>query len=314
MRKKLCVLAVIGVMAVVTACGASEDKQTTAKETTSKKETEAKTTDSATESADSSEKETSADAKTYEVKIEELKIPNGENTIYGKIYYPDAEGKFPAVIMSHGYNGTNADFVTECKYYAQNGYVSYAFDFCGGSGASKSTGKSTDMSVFTEKNDVIAIFNYFSEMDRVDKDKIFLFGGSQGGLVTALATEELGDKVAGMALYFPAFNIPDDWRKTYPTADKIPDTNDYWGLLLGRKFFEDIHDFQVFDNIGTYSKNVLILHGDKDAIVPISYANRAVDTYPNAELIIMNGEGHGFTPAGAAKAKEEVLKFLNANK
>lgn len=250
----------------------------------------------------------------YKVKVEELKIENGDNTIYGKVYYPDVEGKFPAIIMSHGYNGANTDFVAEGQYYATNGYVAYAFDFCGGSGKSKSTGDTTEMSVMTEKSDVIAIFNYFTKMDKVDEDKIFLFGGSQGGLVTALATEELGEKVAGMALYFPAFNIPDDWRKTYPTVESIPETVDFWGMCLGRKFIEDIHDLQVFNVVGEYSNNVLILQGDKDMIVPMSYAQEAQKKYPHAELIVMEGEGHGFTPAGATKARQYVLDFMNENK
>lgn len=313
MRKKICTLAVMVTMAAVTACGnAQTDKTSGAEEKT--KATMASEKETTTETATKEAEQSTEAEKTYQVKVEELKIANGENTIYGKIYYPDAEGKFPAIIMSHGYNGAHTDFTTECNYYAKNGYVAYAFDFCGGSGRSKSTGKTTDMTIFTERDDVIAVFNHFTEMERVDADKIFLFGGSQGGLATTLATEELGDKVAGMALYFPALCIPDNWRDTYPTVDKIPETNNFWGMLLGRKFFEEMHDFKVFDNIGKYSKNVLIIHGDKDNIVPLSYSERAVELYPHAELIVMPGEGHGFTPVGASKAKGEVLKFLNANK
>ncbi len=172
------------------------------------------------------------------------------------------------------------------------------------------TGKTTDMTIFTEKSDILAIFDYFQTMENVDTEQIFLFGGSQGGLVTALAAEERAEKVKGMILYFPAFSIPDDWRKNYPDIEKIPETVDFWGLKLGRNFFTDIHDFYTFDNIGSYDKDVLILHGDRDEIVPLSYSVEAQKKYPHAELITMNGEGHGFSPTGANMAKEKVLEYL----
>lgn len=252
--------------------------------------------------------------KEPEISIEDLYIKNGENNIYGKIYRPEGEGKFPAIILSHGYNGTGNDFINECTYFAQNGYIAYAYDFCGGSGRSKSTGNSTDMTIFTEKSDLLAVFDYIYALEDVDPSRVYLFGGSQGGLVTTLAAEERADKVKAMALYFPALCIPDNWRNTFPDVTKIPEVYDFWGLKLGKKFFTDMHDFKVFDTIGNYDKNVLIIHGDKDPIVPLSYSERAVKTYQHAELIVLPGEAHGFTPAGGKTAREKVLHFLEENK
>lgn len=256
------------------------------------------------------EKEIQQDTKKQGITIEELRIQNGEDTIYGRLYTPAGEVKHPVIILSHGYNGTNNDFVSECRYFAENGYIAYAYDFCGGSVNSKSTGKSTDMTIFTEKSDLLAVFDYISSMENVDTDNMFLLGGSQGGLVTSLVTEERAEKVKGMILYFPALCIPDNWRETYPKLEDIPESNDFWGLTLGKKFFAEIHDFYVFDTIGSYEKDVMILHGDKDEIVPISYSVQAQKKYAHAELITMQGEGHGFSPVRAKKAKEKVLEFL----
>lgn len=247
------------------------------------------------------------------ITIKDLTIEYASNKIYGRIYTPQKEGKYPAVILSHGYNGVGTDFVKECTYFAQNGYVAYAFDFCGGSVNSRSSGKSTDMTIFTEKENLLAVHDYISKLENVDSDNVFLFGGSQGGLVTSLATEEIQDKVRAMILYFPALNIPDDWRRNYPTTDKIPETTDFWGLKLGKNFFLSIHDFHTFDNIGKYPNNVLIIWGDNDAIVPRSYMETAQKTYKNAELVILPGEGHGFSPAGGKTAMEKVLDFMNKN-
>lgn len=244
------------------------------------------------------------------VNVEELTIQKGDKKIYGKLYSPVQEGRHPAVILSHGYNGINEDFVAECTYFAQNGYVAYAYDFCGGSVRSKSSGKSTDMTVFTEKEDLLDVFNYIQNLDNVDSSQMFLFGGSQGGFVTTLVAEELSDKVKGMVLYFPALNIPDDWRRNYKTEADIPETVDFWGLKLGKNFFLTIRDFKTFDNIGSYPNDVLIIYGDKDAIVPYSAMQEAEKAYKSAELVVLKGEGHGFSLEGGKKARELALDFL----
>lgn len=258
-----------------------------------------------------SKENTPSEEDTETIDITEVNVSDGTNNIYGKLYTPKEEGVYPAIIMCHGYNGTNADFSSDCWYFAENGYVACAFDFCGGSTRSLSSGSSTDMTIFTEKSNLLAVYNYIKGLSNVDASQIFLFGGSQGGLVTALATEELADEVKGMILYFPAFNIPDDWRRTYPSVDSIPEKVDFWGLTLGKEFFASMHDFYPFDNVGGFSKNVLILYGENDAIVPYSYMEKAKEIY-NAELIVYPNEGHGFTPATGKKAREEVLKFMQS--
>jgi dipeptidyl aminopeptidase/acylaminoacyl peptidase len=254
--------------------------------------------------------ETIKDKEKKNIEVKELVIKEEGKEIYGKLYYPEDAGKHPAIILSHGYNGANSDFESECKYFAQNGYVAYAYDFCGGSVRSKSSGSSTDMNIFTEKADLLEVLNHIRSLENVNADSIYLMGGSQGGLVTSLVAEESEDLIKGMILYYPALNIPDDWRKNYASVDNIPERVDFWGLTLGKNFFVSIRDFNTFDNIGKFSKDVLTVHGDKDAIVLLSNSERAQKLYKNAELVVLPGEGHGFSPTGAKAARELVLDFM----
>ena len=240
-----------------------------------------------------------------------LRIESGIKRIFARISFPDDGAKHPAVICSHGYNGIADDFMQDCFFYAQNGFVALAFDFSGGSTRSRSKGNSTDMTLFTEKEDLLTVFDYIKNREDVDSHKIFLMGGSQGGMVTALAAEELQNAVCGLALYYPAFCIPDDWHKSYPTLDKVPPVFDFWGLQLGRGFVEAVHEFNTFDSVGLYNGKVLIIHGDNDQIVPLSYSQTAVEKYKKAELIVLKGEGHGFSPNAAKSAHKSVLDFMN---
>ncbi|MBE5921951.1 MAG: alpha/beta fold hydrolase [Lachnospiraceae bacterium] len=287
MRKSKIIL--VAILAMLAVSGCKENKKI--EEVTTMNENEKKT-------------------ETKKVVNEELIIKENGKEIYGKLYMPEEEGTYPAVILSHGYNGSHTDFTTECQYFASHGFIAYAYDFSGGSTRSKSSGETTDMSIFTEKEDLLTVLNYFKNMEKVDKERIYLFGGSQGGLVTTLATEESKESVRGMILYYPALNIPDDWRGNYATEEEIPETVDFWGLKLGKKFFVDMRDFYTFDNIGTFTGDILIIHGDKDAIVPLSISERAVDLYENAELVVLPGEGHGYSPAGAKTARELALEFM----
>ncbi len=251
----------------------------------------------------------------YQVTTKEHVIRYDGKEIYGKLYYPAsataattaAKG---AVIFSHGYNGCNEDFVRECTALAASGYVTYAYDFCGGSVRSRSSLKTTEMTIFTERADLLAVYEDISSLPTVPKDRIYLMGGSQGGLVTTLATEILQDKVAGMMLYFPALNIPEDWRRNYKTREEIPEVNEFWGMKLSRNFFLSIRDFHTFDNIGSYKGNVLIIYGAEDPIVPSGAIQKALEIYENIEYLELPGEAHGFTPEGTEKAIARMLEFL----
>lgn len=245
-----------------------------------------------------------------DIKTEELVIRVGEKAIYGRIWIPVTEKKCPAVICSHGYNGSHSGYDTECRSFAQKGYITYSFDFCGGSTRSRSTGKSTDMTLFTEKQDLLDVFDHIAAMDQVDENAIFLLGGSQGGIVTALAAEERVEQVRGMILYYPAYNIPDDWRNRFGAVESIPETFEFWELTLGKNFFVSMKEFVSYDHVGGFKGPVLILQGENDKIVTPAAAKRASEKYVNAELVILKGEGHGFSEEGRKMAIEKALQMM----
>lgn len=251
--------------------------------------------------------------KMQEVEVHNLTIEVNGKSIYGKLYKTKGRGKRPAVIISHGLNGNSENFVPECTLFAQNGYIAYAYDFCGGSTASKSSGNSTEMTVFTEKDDLLLVYSSICAMDDVDASNVFLLGASQGGLVSSLVAEELGaGKIRGMVLYYPAWCIDDDWRKLYPDPKDIPEVGNFHGIDLGKVYGLAVRDFHVFETIGGYKNPVLIIHGDDDQIVPVSYSQTASTKYENAKLVVLPGEGHGWSQDGGVTARTTALDFLKA--
>lgn len=194
----------------------------------------------------------------------ELLITHHGRTVHGYFFKPKATRKFPLVIISHGYNGYKDDFEKTAEYLADAGIASVAFTFCGGSTRDESGFPTTQMTLFTEKDDLIAIFERMEQEASVDKDHIFLFGASQGGLISAMAAEEYKEKIAGMILLYPALCIADNWRERFASEDDIPKELDFWGMQLGDVFFKSIRTFETFKVLGHFSSPVLILHGIQD--------------------------------------------------
>lgn len=246
------------------------------------------------------------------MRTEEKRILHHGREVYGTLYLPEGAGCFPAVIFSHGYNGRGEDFAEYAAYLADRGIAAFCYDFCGGSVQSKSSMKTTEMTIFTEKEDLCAVLEAVSREPQVDADSVFLFGGSQGGLVSALTAEEKEDSVRGLILLFPALCIADNWNERFPRLSDIPEEEELWGMKLGRVFFESIHGFETFEHVGHYQKSVLILHGDRDEVVPLAYSRKAAALYPDARLEIFPGEGHGFSKEGDRHSAELTAEFVEA--
>ena len=246
------------------------------------------------------------------IRMERIEIRIGHNgrESFGVYYKPDANGRHPMIIFSHGYNGTWEGTREYAEYFAQKGIGCFCHDFCGGSVHSRSSMETTKMTIYTEKEDLLAVFGEVSSWEDVDSRFIFLVGESQGGFVSALAAEELQDRLCGLLLLYPAFCIPDDWRSRYPKQEQIPEEVEFWGLRLGKGFIQTVCGIDVFSTIGGYAGPVRIVHGTEDRVVPVAYSQKAAALYGNAALTVLEGEGHGFTPEGCRRVIQLAENFI----
>lgn len=70
-------------------------------------------------------------------------------------------------------------------------------------------------------------------------------------------------------------------------------------------------DYDVYKDLKTFSKPVLIVHGDEDKDVPLYYAREAQRTYPDAKLHVITGAGHMFPRTqDFAESCQEVVSFF----
>jgi pimeloyl-ACP methyl ester carboxylesterase len=244
-------------------------------------------------------------------RITKMHCKNNGKKIFGIAYIPvNAGAKMPTVIFAHGYLGTNSAGKVYADALAKKGIAVYCFDFCGGSPISKSDGKTTDMSVFTEKSDLEAVITMIRSRDFVDSDNLFLMGESQGGMVSAMTAADQPASIRGLILIYPAFVIAGSGEEKYKSIDKIPRRILFMWMWIGRRYYEDIWGYDVYNHIGAYDRNVLIIHGDSDTLVPLSSSEKAMEIYPSAGLKIMSGSGHGFSDEEKQKVIEYILEYI----
>lgn len=233
-------------------------------------------------------------------------------------------GNLPAAIVSHGFMANQDTVRHYARHLAEIGYAAYCFDFNGGSVmGSKSTGKTTDMSVLTEVMDLEAVIDHVLQLPHIDSDKsVVLMGCSQGGFVSALTAAKRKGQVSHLVLFYPALCIPDDARAGKMMFAKfdpqnVPERFNCGPMKLGKRYVTDVLDMDPFAEIIPYPGPVLIVHGTSDNIVHPDYAQRAFEAYskrcaPGASVCLemIEGGAHGFSKKHDALALEKLDSFL----
>lgn len=248
---------------------------------------------------------------------EEIWCENGSNRIYGVACIPEAEGRLPLVIFSHELGNNHEAGVRYAERLAAHGYAAYVFDFCGGSAGgtqNRSDGSNLEMSVLTEASDLSAVLDAAKAWPFVDSDKIFLLGGSQGGLVTIITGCERQDELAGMMLMYPALSAKADSRaNSYASPEEVPEDVPLFGgwMHVGRNYITDLWKVDFDQLLASYRGKLLLLHGDRDSTVDVSWSEHAAEIIPNCEFHIILGGGHEFYGQPFEDAMEYILSYID---
>lgn len=238
-----------------------------------------------------------------------LNIRYDDITLAGHLYIPrNHDNKMPAVILSHGLGGTYTEVEPYARSLARQGYLTYAYDFAGGSSASASRGRSTrQMSIFTEEKDLSAVLNNIRQRDDVDPNRVSLVGASQGGVVSALTASDHQSEVHSLGLLYPAFSASADAKSRYNSIDEVPSSVNLLGVEVGRTYYRRLLKTNVMNAATKYNGPTIIIHGSADSIVPVRYARQAVKKFPHAQLRIIKGADHGFP----GNTQRQAIRVLN---
>lgn len=273
-----------------------------------------------------------------EEKLEELKyysiVHNLEITksdgetynIYGYFQVPldfdpswitdDAGGRtWPVAVQCHGYNTNSNGFMSAdwANTWVEKGYITYCFDFVGGSSGGKEVFRTgvrsgnkeletwteennpdwMNMSVYTEVEDLDCVLNALKELPFVQDDNFAVLGQSQGGVVAAIeaarreearAAEGLENDIKGLVLVYPAFSFVNDMHVSYPTLDDMYDAVQddgrifIMGANIGTKYITDMYDEGEYNpDTGLYEIYDLVAGYSNSVLIVTGSGDTTVD-------------------------------------
>ena len=244
-----------------------------------------------------------------------VKNENSGFEIYTRIFRSDnfdENKKYPLLIMSHGFNDFSTDGTSlMVSNTVAQGIVCVTFDFCGGgSFMSRSEGKTTDMSVLTEISDLETIIAEMQGMSYIDTDKIGLYGQSFGGLIASVTAARHNDEIAALILQAPAIGYTN--RGGYTSKDEIPEVTRVNNMNVGKKYFLDAWDFDAWNEIGNYKKDVLMMYGTEDPTINRETIDRAYGIYgeERCTFILVEGAPHSFHNSHYKELLDDINGFF----
>lgn len=239
-------------------------------------------------------------SKKYDYTTQEIHVEHDGINLYGKTLVPKGESgaKYPTVIYAHGAESDYKADYTTLKSLAKSGIACYTFDFYGWTsrstgpkgtkwfkGAPRGVDDAYEKQVLEQVKDLNAVIEKVKTFDFVDTDNIFLLGSSMGGATVATAAVTHSDDIRAIILQYPAINLNPD-----ATVDGA-----------------------AYD-VNKYTRNVLLLQGTTDKIVPLSMSENLYAHYnkytKHCVMRVYEGEPHVFTGKYKVIAARAVYEFI----
>ncbi len=236
-------------------------------------------------------------------------------------------GGFPGVILVHGYGGNKDQEQPLQIAIAAYGYASLAYSV---RGQGNSGGLST-ISGDREREDLLAVIQYFRSLASINPEKLGVAGGSQGGIHSWMAAvyRMPGIKVVAPLIATPDFAcalIPNGCVKvglpremTVSTVRYSADRDRVKGFILADQFdsirvYVDARDLQKF--VGNVRIPVLQGLGWGDILFPVNGGIKARDTMRSHRVPIWsfygtNGHGQPIDPEGAILGIDKVVQWFD---
>ena len=198
-----------------------------------------------------------------------------DEKLMGELFLPEGSGKFPVIVLSGGLDSSCYDYEDKAMKFAENGYAAVTFTY---TPLPRLPSDFTDDSSGTSRTlsgtlDLYAVMDSLDYLPGVDTGRLYLWGHSFGGLVSAYAGCGRPDAVKGMILVEPSL---------------IMGENDVLSL-------EPRVVVNIYDLMEGLSVDTLIFVGTQDGYGDDPHAyDRAMETLTSGELITIDGANHFF--------------------
>lgn len=208
--------------------------------------------------------------------------PNGDRIAFR--YTAPAAPDAPVFLHCHGNAENLRSMAWRQEMFSSHGYGFFAFDY---EGYGRSSGKPSEAAA---KRDVLAAWHYLTAEKKLPPSRIVIHGFSLGtGVATFLASQVKEAK---------ALILEAPFTSTYAVA--------HLQWVPGNRF-------KSIDLIGRIKFPVLIIHGDRDRIIPFSHGRKMYENAPHSKQFFhVRGAGHNDLIATAGTSYwQQIRDFLN---
>lgn len=256
----------------------------------------------------------------------DITIMNGARAVPATVVVPDGAGPFPAVVMNHGHGGGRQEgggFERLAKALADAGIVTIRMDFPGTGDSKESFTEGYLSNMISDSNASLA---YMLENYPVDAERLGILGYSMGGRIALTIAGSSGNPYKAVGLLAPSanwgdellqgfFGGPDEYKRLYAEAstDKgYADFTTQYGQQqkLSKTWFDELIASKPLDAISAYTGPMLVVHGDKDTVVPAAVNETVVAAYPAATIVLVPNADHGY---GFYSDQPDVTKTVESS-
>lgn len=191
--------------------------------------------------------------------------------------------------------------------FADNGISSIRFDF---RGHGDSSGNSLDFSVVGQNLDVRAVVA-MAQRQCAPGSRIHVVGASFGAPPAIFAAARYPDAVRSVSLIAPVLSYrrtflePEtDWAKDLFSGEALRQLDDTGRLYfdsefcIGHSLVEEMRIIRPDIALAELEQRVLVVHGDRDAMVPYDATLQACRGLQHVKLVTLRGADHGFMQEG----------------
>ncbi|GAA0697211.1 alpha/beta hydrolase family protein [Dyella marensis] len=207
--------------------------------------------------------------------------------------------RMPAVLMVHGWGGSQRQYRANAHKVAALGCVCLTFDLTG----HVATASQRD-TVSREENlhDMLAAYDFLAAHPLVEHDCIAVVGSSYGGYLAALLTERR--PVRWLGLRAPAIYRDEDWGVPKRLLARVQKLADYRREPLAAE------DNRALRACSRFTGDVLIVESEHDEIVPspvlASYRKACAQTHSLTYRVIC-GADHSLGDEASREAYSSIL-------
>lgn len=237
--------------------------------------------------------------------FQKVEIPVTGQIMGGTLYRPEAGGgDLPAVVVFHGRGSSQARYIDRAEALAKAGFMTLIFSF---RGCGDSDGTLEEQTIAMGMEDALAGFDFLLAQSGVDKNSVGVWGGSFGGYLASLVTEQR--LFQSLILAAPAVYKNEWWSEVPETQEKEWEAYSKSGGLM---------DNRAIQALSKYSGALLLVEHEGDEVCPPGmtgvFYEQAQLASPKERALITGVGGHRLVKeAHRQKSNDLTVEFFNKN-